>query len=133
MGTKEERAWPFSITTLFYLMVSGFFYFKLRIDPLVVFALWTISLTVLLLTLVTFFSKISAHITGLSGLLAIIVVLALKFPSAYLIYSMIAAVLLCGLVGSARLYLGAHKPSEILGGFILGFSVCFITFYRFLF
>jgi membrane-associated phospholipid phosphatase len=129
MVTKEERVWPFSVTALFYLMTWCFFYFKLNIDPLLVFSLGVITLCVVLLTLITYFWKISAHLTGLSGLLAIIAVLAHKFPSTSLLYPLMGAVLLCGLVGSARLLLDAHKPTEILGGFILGFSVCFFAFY----
>jgi membrane-associated phospholipid phosphatase len=129
MVTKEERVWPFSVTALFYLMTWAFFYFKLNIDPLLVFSLGVITLCVVLLTLVTYFWKISAHLTGLSGLLAIIMILAQKFPAYPLLYTLMGAVFLCGLVASARLYLDAHRPSEILGGFVLGFFVCFFAFY----
>lgn len=128
MATREQRVWPFSVTALFYLMTWGFFYFKLNIDPLLVFSLGVITVCVVLLTAITYFWKISAHLTGLSGLLAIIAVLAQKFPAHPLLYPLIGAVILCGLVASARLYLDAHKPVEILGGFILGFSVCFLAF-----
>lgn len=128
MATREQRVWPFSVTALFYLMTWGFFYFKLNIDPLLVFSLGVITVCVVLLTAITYFWKISAHLTGLSGLLAIIAVLAQKFPAHPLLYPLIGAVILCGLVASARLYLEAHKPVEILAGFILGFSVCFLAF-----
>lgn len=133
MATKEERVWPFSVTALFYVLTSAFFYFMLNIDPLVVLSLLTITGCVILLTLITFYWRISAHITGLSGLLAIITVLAMKFSAHSLLYPMIATVLLCGLVSSARLYLDEHKPTEILGGFVLGFTVCFAAFFYYLF
>lgn len=129
MKTKEQRIWPFSVTALLYLMTWGFFYFKLNIDPLLVFSLGVITICVVLLTVITYFWRISAHITGLSGLLAIIAVLSQRFPAHPLLYFLIGSVILCGLVASARLYLDAHKPAEILGGFILGFSVCFFAFY----
>lgn len=133
MATIKERIWPFSMTTLFYLMTSAFFYFKLHIDVLVVYSLLVITCCVLVLTLITFFWRISAHMTGLSGLLAIIIVLALKFSAHSLLYPMIAVIILCGAVSSSRLYLEAHKPNEILGGFLLGFSICFVAFYYYLF
>jgi len=129
MHTKEERVWPFTATSIFYVMTWCFFYFKLYIDPLLVFSLGVIALCVVLLTFITYFWKISAHLTGLSGLLAIMVVLAQRFPAYEMMYTMMATVIICGLVASARLYLHAHKPSEILGGFLLGFSVCFSAFY----
>ncbi|HLW18672.1 MAG TPA: hypothetical protein VKX33_00015 [Cyclobacteriaceae bacterium] len=133
MGTIKERLWPFSMTTLFYLMTTSFFYFKLNIDALVVYSLLVITFCVFVLTLVTFFWKISAHMTGLSGLLAIIVVLSLKFSGHSLLYPMILVIILCGAVSSSRLYLEAHKPGEVLGGFLLGFSICFGAFYYYLF
>lgn len=131
MVTKKERVLPFFMVTLFYMITSGFFYVKLYVDPLVVFTLIVISSCVLILSVVTCFWRISAHITGLAGLLAIVVVLAIKFPSHSLIYPLIAATMACGSVGSARLYLEAHTPSEVLGGFLLGFFLCFAAFYYF--
>ena len=131
MVTKKERLLPFFMVTLFYIITSVFFYLRLYVDPLVVFSLIVISGCVLILTIITCFWRISAHITGLAGLLAIIAVLALKFPSQSLIYTLIAGTMVCGSVGSARLYLGAHTPSEILGGFVLGFFLCFGAFYSF--
>lgn len=131
MVTKKERVLPFFMVTLFYIITSVFFYVKLYVDPLVVFSLIVISSCVLILTIITCFWRISAHITGLAGLLAIIIVLAMKFPSHSLTYPLIAATMVCGAVGSARLYLEAHTPSEVLGGFVLGFFLCFAAFYCF--
>lgn len=133
MVKRKERVWPFAITTFFYLMTTAFFYLRLNGDSLLVFSLSTITLCIFILTVITYFWKISAHLTGLSGLLAILLVMASKFPSHSLLYLILVGVMLCGLVGSARLYLDAHKPSEILGGFILGFSVCLIAFVYYLF
>jgi len=133
MVTKRERVLPFSLVSLFYLITAGFFYFKLNVDPLFVHSLIVITICVLILTFITMFWRISAHVTGLAGLLAIIIVLSLKFTASSLLYPLIAAVLVCGAVSSARLYLDAHKPLEILGGFVLGFAICFMAFYIYLF
>lgn len=124
---------PFSMVSIFYLITSGFFYFKLNVDALFVYTLIVITICVWVLTLITLFWRISAHITGLAGLLAIIIVLALKFTTNSLLYPLIGSVLLCGAVSSARLYLDAHKPLEVVGGFVLGFSFCFMAFYFYLF
>lgn len=133
MITKRERIVPFSMVSLFYLITSCFFYFKLNVDSLLVYTLIVITACVMALTIISLFWRISAHMTGLAGLLAIIIVLGLKFTTISLLYPLIASVLLCGTVSSARLYLDAHKPSEVLGGFVLGFAVCFISLYYFLF
>ncbi len=132
MSTKRERFLPFSMVSIFYGVVTYYFYSRLHIDELVVLTLMTITAAIVLLTITTFFWKISAHITGLSGLIAITVVLSLKFPTGVLLYPLIGIILICGLVGSSRLYLNAHRPAEILGGFCLGFITCFVSFYYFL-
>jgi len=132
IAEKKDRYLPFSFVSLFYMVVTYFFYQKLNYDDLIVFSLVTMTGAIILLTLVTFFWKISAHLTGLSGVLAIIVVLNWKYPHAALLYPMIVTVLLCGIVASCRLYLNAHKPVELLGGFCLGFSICFLSFYYYL-
>lgn len=133
MVTKRERVLPFSMVSLFYLMTSSFFYFKLYVDSLLVYTLIVITACVIALTITSLFWRISAHMTGLAGLLAIVIVLELKFTTVSLLYPVIASVMLCGVVSSARLYLNAHRPMEVFGGFLLGFSVCFISLYYFLF
>ncbi len=120
---------PFSIISSFYLMTALFFHHKLNVDYLLVGTMAIIALCVIVLTIITVFWKISAHITGLAGMLAMIVVLAIKYDFNILIYPMIVTIMACGAVATARLSLGAHKPSEIYGGFIYGFSFCFIAYY----
>lgn len=129
MPDKKERIMPFSLIAGFYVMTSSFFYIKLNVDSLLVGTMGMITACLILLTIITVFWKISAHATGLSGLLAVISVLHLKYHSTDLLYPLIFSLLLCGAVGSARLYLDAHKPSEVYGGFVLGYVFCFSVFY----
>jgi membrane-associated phospholipid phosphatase len=70
----------------------------------------------------------SAHMTGTGGLLAIVIVLSMKFPTFKALYPLLLAILLNGIVGSARLYMDSHKPLEIYLGLIFGFLICFIGF-----
>ncbi len=132
MAVKKDRYLPFGMVSLFYVIITYFFYAKLNFDDLTVFSLITMTGTVILLTIVTFFWKVSAHMTGLSGVLAIIIILSWKYPGSSLLYPLLGTIMTCGLVASARLYLQAHRPGEILAGFCLGFSVCFIAFYYYL-
>lgn len=133
MHTIRDRIYPFSMVTIFYGVTTYFFYSRLDFDELLAYTLAVITACVLILTVITYFWKISAHTTGLAGMLAIVIVLNLKYNSASLLYPLIFSILLCGAVMSARLYLNAHKPNEILGGFVLGFSICFFGFYHYLF
>lgn len=133
MEDKKDRIFPFSIVSMLYLLTSYFFYIKTWVDFTLVFTLFVMSIGLMILTGITVFWKISAHMTGVSGLLAIVLVMSLKYPMIDLLYPLIGVVLLAGAIASARLYLNAHSPFEIFAGFLLGFLLCFSSFYYLLF
>ncbi len=128
MDTIQERAIPFSITSVYYLLTVYFLYDKSELDPLLWQTLAVITLAVLVLTGVTFFWKMSAHMIGMGGLLAAVLVLGIKFPTFKVLYPLLLILMLNGIVGSSRLYLAAHRPIEIYVGLIFGFLICFIGF-----
>lgn len=128
METIRDRAIPFSITSIYYLLTLYFLYERTEIDPILFEVLGVISVVVIGLTGVTFFWKMSAHMTGTGGLLAIVIVLGMKFPTFKALYPLLLAISLNGVVGSARLYLDAHKPIEIYAGLVFGFLICFMGF-----
>lgn len=70
----------------------------------------------------------SAHLTGIGGVLAVIGILGLYFPSLTVAYLLVATLVLGGLVASSRLYLDAHRPSEVYVGLLVGFVTCWIGF-----
>jgi len=128
METKDERVFPFSMISLFYMVATYFFYLKFQVDPVLILAMASITVCVILLTSLTFFWKISAHMTGVSGLMAIVAAISIKYPTNFQLEILLGSIVLAGLIGSARLYLNAHRPFEVYMGFLLGFSICFGTF-----
>lgn len=128
MKDKEERILPFSMVSLFYMMSTYFFHTKFNLEPLMIQTLVSITICLILLTSITFFWKISAHMTAISGLLAIMVAVAIQFPGNDTLFPLLGGILITGALGSSRLFLNAHTPLEILGGFALGFGVCFFCF-----
>jgi membrane-associated phospholipid phosphatase len=129
MPEKKERILPFSLISVFYVMTAAFFHYRIRVDQLILTTLIMITVCLILLTCITYFWKISSHLTGIAGLLAAIVVLSMKYGVQDLFYPFIVAVLACGAVGTARLALNAHKPLEVYGGFMLGFGWSFGVYY----
>jgi membrane-associated phospholipid phosphatase len=129
MESKDERVFPFSMISLFYMVVTYFFYLKFQVDPVLILAMASITVCVILLTSLTFFWKISAHMTGVAGLMGIVAAVSLKYPSYFQLEALLGSIILTGLIGSARLNLNAHRPFEVYFGFLLGFAVCFGTFY----
>jgi hypothetical protein len=128
MPEVSDRRVPFMITSLYFLLTTWFLYQKTDIDPILWLGMSIICVSVVLLTVVSFFWKMSAHMTGVGGLLAIVMVLGSKFPSFEVLYPLLSALLLCGIVASARLMLQAHRPLEIYVGWAAGFLICWAGF-----
>ncbi len=68
--------------------------------------------------------KISAHLTGLGGMVALIYQIHVQGLSAFnLFYLLCGTIVLAGLVGTSRLVLKCHTVMQVLAGFALGY-VC---------
>ena len=119
MEERRERVIPMISGLLLYV----FCYFWLRRIPIPpvyhAFMLGGV-VAVLAAVIATWLWKISAHMIGMGGLTALV---------AYLIYSLkvdlqfylILVILAAGLVGTARLMLNVHNPSQVFAGFVAGF------------
>jgi len=125
---KSDRRTPFILVTLFYLLTTYFLKEKTELDPILWQGMGIIALSVALLTGITYFWKMSAHTTGIGGVLGVLGILGIYFPSLDLAYLLVAALLLGGLVASARLYLDAHSPAEVYVGLLVGFVTCWMGF-----
>ena len=128
MAELKDRAIPFTVTSVYYVLTVYLLYQQRQFDPVLWQVLGVITLAIVILTIVTFFWKMSAHMTGMGGLIASVVVLGLKFPTFQPLYPLLGAIVLTGLVGTVRLFLEAHRPIEIYVGLIFGFALCFFGF-----
>lgn len=125
----KDRTIPFIVTTIYFSLTTYFLYDRSEFDPILWQVLGIISSSIIGLTIVTFFWKMSAHMTGMGGLLASVVVLSMKFPTFQALYPLLGVIILSGIVCASRLYLDAHRPTETYLGFIYGFALCFIGFH----
>ncbi|WP_290507076.1 PA-phosphatase [Algoriphagus sp.] len=128
MHSTQDRMIPFTVTSIYFFLTSYFIYRITELDPIIWQTMGLISIVVAFLTLVTFFWKMSAHMTGVGGLVALIVVLGIHFSNFQSLYPLLLGVLLSGIVGSSRLFLNAHKPLEVYVGFAFGFLSCYLGF-----
>ncbi|WP_295936958.1 hypothetical protein [uncultured Alistipes sp.] len=71
---------------------------------------------------VSFYWKISLHLTGMGAVVALLVVMNVAGVGNMMIPLMIA-ILFAGALASARLYLGCHNGQQVLAGFCGGFIV----------
>lgn len=128
MPEVNDRRVPFMITSLYFLLTTWFLFQKTDIDPVLWLGMSIICISVVVLTGISFFWKMSAHMTGVGGLLGVVLSLGSKFQNFAVLYPLLGALLLCGIVASARLMLQAHRPLEIYIGWAAGFLICWLGF-----
>lgn len=127
MTGHRERAIPLLLAAVFYYL--GFVLLNnIRFFP--VFKLFMLAAVVLivLLLIISMKWKISIHLAAAGAVTA--TVLALSFRTgANPVFSIVALVLVSGLLGTSRLALNKHSLQQIIAGYALGFSVLYPVIY----
>lgn len=119
MESKEERRIPFLFAGVCYL-VCFYLIYRLPVARVLSVMILAASVTILLAWLLSYRYKISIHMIGIGGLTGVMYSVARLF-SADLTILITLCFLLSGLLGTARLTLGAHSHSQIYTGFLTGF------------
>ncbi|MFO7932468.1 MAG: hypothetical protein R6U78_00155, partial [Bacteroidales bacterium] len=70
--------------------------------------------------------RLSSHMTGLGGMTGLVIALILLYGTP-LLGILLLTLLASGLTGSARLWLGEQRSSEVYSGYLLGFTVVLAT------
>jgi len=72
--------------------------------------------------------KVSAHMTGIGGLLGALISTSILLEVDLISY-VILSIFVSGLIASSRLILNAHTPLQLIAGFFLGFGCQVIAIY----
>jgi len=121
MKSTRERVIPYFMTfVLFYL--AHFIVKKMPLDYFFSIYLFAASITVLIMLIITYFWKISAHMVGIGGFIGLVMSVTLRFGANFMII-LIIAVILAGITAYSRLILASHNPSQVYSGFLLGFFI----------
>jgi membrane-associated phospholipid phosphatase len=129
LANTRQRITPFLFVTCFYGITTYMFYTKLNINNMLFLIFATITALLLVLTIITYFWKISVHGAGIGGVLGFIFALRTIYPVPHFDIALAILIVISGLVLYSRLSLNAHTPSQVYAGTILGF----ISFYFSLF
>ncbi len=135
MEDKQERIGPFIVTSIFLLWIFRSLVAYPRIHPFFTSFLLGAIISLFISFIINLFSKISLHTVGIGGMLGLFFlmvmftnfspfVLQLGMFGTYQINTMtllLIGIFIAGLVGSSRLYLNAHQPSDVWGGYLIGF------------
>jgi len=119
METKRERFFPLSLFTVF--SFATFIVLKKVNQPVVLYDLFlAITIISFLTLLISLQWKISLHLIGIGVLSGIFFSVSYRLYHNFLGLWLISLIL-AGFLGTARLELGQHRPSEIYSGFLFGF------------
>lgn len=131
LETSKDRIIPFIAVATFYLWTAWMFKpsvnMKIPSNQLVFFMMLGACLSIFLAFFINIFSKISLHTLGAGSLLGLLLPL-IRISTYDLRVVLIAAILIAGIVGAARLILQAHSQREIFSGYLVGFIGQFFAF-----
>ncbi len=122
---RKERTTPYFVAIISY----GFwvmFLLQVKIVPHYLIAIaFGSALSILIIMLVNFRWKISAHLSGMGGLTGAVV--GVSYAVGINPVGLIISVLLfSGLTALARLELNAHTPAQVIAGYSVGFLSVFL-------
>jgi len=121
MHKSKDRIIPLIATMIFYfwtyLIMKGV-EAPLSLRVLMLGAFWG----VIVVFIANIFMKISMHTAAAGGVLGIVIVV-MMISHISLFVPLLAALLIGGIVGTARMVLQAHRPSEVWLGYLAGVLV----------
>lgn len=137
----HQRIGPYLVTGMLYLWVYYNFSKTGQLPPAYVSFMLGAVIALFLAFIINNFSKISAHAVGMGGLVGMVIISMLWFSygsftlelssgplEISMLHLLMAVIVAAGAVGTARLLLKAHEPSDVYGGYFIGFAAQFFAF-----
>lgn len=124
---REQRLIPYLFTVLCYLIAAYFLYYRHSPQWFTMFMVGS-ALTVLVMALINLKWKISAHMAGIGGIIALVYQIHVMGLSAFdLFWVLCFVIIVAGMLGSARLALRRHDIWQVLAGVVVGFLCVSMT------
>lgn len=121
LNGRQERLIPYIISIVCLGGTALFLYYKSA--PLWVAMFYAGgALAALINLIVNFRWKISAHAAGMAGIVAMLIqIMKEGFPVNGLTWWIVGSIIIAGMLGSARIWLGRHTLMQVLAGTAVGF------------
>ena len=115
---RKERILPLIVTSVLY-SVTAYVIYRFKIPGFIKSYILVSAFLVIAVTILNFWWKVSIHSAGAGAVTALIAILSVLMQ-ADLTGLLVIAILITGIVMSARLYLNSNKPAEVWTGLLLG-------------
>ena len=125
INDAKQRTTPYIYTLICYGFWAYFLRVTLQLPTFLLLVAIGSMFALLAVTIINHWWKISAHLTGIGGLLGGICSFALSY-SVLPFWLIIIVLLIALMLMYARLYLNAHTPMQVVCGFLLGLLSTFI-------
>lgn len=132
---RLERIGPYILAGVFYLWLYQNLRAGAQVPELYRTCILGATLTLFGVFFVNVFTKVSAHTAGMGGWVAMLLLLAVEWPTRPVrleiggywlhvspVLLLAQGVILAGAVGWARLMLGVHTPRQVWYGYAIGFT-----------
>jgi len=124
---REQRLIPYLFAALCYTAAAYYLYYCHSPQWFVMFMVGS-AVTILVMALINLKWKISAHMAGIGGVIALVYQIHVQGLSAFdLLWLLCLVILIAGLLGSARLVLKRHDTWQVLAGVVVGFLCVSLT------
>lgn len=114
----NDRKWPFIFTCIGYLM-SFYLLNKVGVSVIILKYLLAGCISIITLTIISFFWQISVHTASMGTLVSLIIILN-NYLQIDLRLWIAVCISLSGLVASARYFSNAHNLPQLVCGFLVG-------------
>ena len=124
---REQHLIPYLFTALCYFGAAYYLYYCHSPRWFMMFMVGS-ALTVVVMALINLKWKISAHMAGIGGLIALVYQIHVQGLSAFDLFWLLSfIIILAGGLGSARLVLKRHDLVQVLAGVVVGFACVSLT------
>ena len=125
INDAKQRTTPYVYTLICYVFWAYLLRVTLHLPEFLLLVAIGAMAALLAVTVINHWWKISAHLTGIGGLLGGICSFSLHYSTLHIILIIIVLTFAL-LLMYARLYLNAHTPLQVVCGFLLGLLCTFV-------
>lgn len=124
---REQRLIPYLFTALCYGVAAYYLYYCHSPQWFTTFMVGS-AVTVVVLAFINLWWKISAHMAGIGGVVALVYQIHVQGLSAFdLLWLLCLTIIVAGALGSCRLVLKRHETWQVLSGAVVGFLCVSLT------